>query len=61
VYDVAGRLVRTLLHGDAPAGESSVVWDGMDSQGNQVGAGIFWMQMATRDGFSSGKKMLVMR
>ncbi len=61
VYDVSGRLVRTLMHDVAPAGESSVVWDGTDNHGNQVGAGIFWMQMVTHDGFSSGKKMLVIR
>jgi hypothetical protein len=61
VYDVAGRMVKTLLHGDAPAGENSVVWDGTDNQGNRVGGGVFWMQMTTHDGFSSGKKMLVLR
>ncbi len=61
VYDVSGRLVRTLMDAEAPAGENSVVWDGTDNNGNRVGGGIFWMQMSTHDGFSSGKKMLVLR
>jgi hypothetical protein len=61
IYDVAGRLVKTLLHGEAPAGESSLVWDGTDSDGNRAGAGVFWMQMTTHDGFSSGKKMMLLK
>jgi len=61
VVDVAGRLVKTLLAAEVPAGENSVVWDGTDNQGNRVGGGVFWMQMTTRDGFSSGKKMVVLR
>jgi hypothetical protein len=60
VLDVAGRLVKTLLDGRAPAGESSVVWDGTDSNGHRVGGGVFWTQMTTRDGYASGKKILVM-
>ncbi len=61
VFDVSGRLVRTLLDGEAQAGENSVVWDGTDNQGRRVSGGIFWMQMTTHDGFQSGKKLLVMR
>ncbi len=61
VYDVSGRLVKTLMHATAPAGESSVVWDGTDNQGNRVGAGMYWMQLATRDGFRSGKRLVVLR
>jgi hypothetical protein len=61
IYDVAGRLAKPLMHGEASAGESSLTWDGTDGEGNRVGAGVFWMQMTTHDGFSSGRKMLLMR
>ncbi len=61
VYDVSGRLVRTLWDGEAQAGENSIVWDGTDNNGNRVGGGIFWMQMSTHDGYTSGKKMVVLR
>jgi len=61
VFDVSGRMVKTLLDGQAQAGENSVVWDGTDSNGNRVGGGVFWMQMTTHDGYTSGKKMLVLR
>jgi flagellar hook assembly protein FlgD len=61
VYDVNGRLVKTLLSGTATAGENTVVWDGTDNANNRVEGGIFWMQMTTHDGYQSGKKMLVLR
>ena len=61
VFDVAGRLVRTLVDGEVPAGESNVVWDATDQRGHRVAGGIFWLQMTTGDGYSSGKKMLLLR
>jgi hypothetical protein len=61
VYDVAGRLVKTLLSGDAPAGENAIVWDGMDNRGHRVGGGVFWMQMTTSDGYISVRKMIALR
>jgi len=61
IYDVAGRLVKTLIDDQAPAGESSLAWDGTDNAGNRVGAGVFWVQMTTQDGYRSGEKMILMR
>ncbi len=61
VYDVSGRLVKTLVDGDVDAGENSVVWDGTDNGNHRVGGGIFWVQMRTKDGYTSGKQMLVLR
>ncbi len=61
IFDVSGRLVRTLVDAEVNAGENSTTWDGTDGQGNRVGGGIFWMQMSTHDGYRSGKKMLVLR
>ncbi|MBM3316469.1 MAG: hypothetical protein FJY75_01325 [Candidatus Eisenbacteria bacterium] len=60
IYDVTGRLVRSLVNGERPAGENSVVWDGLDNGGSRVSGGIFWMQM-NANGFSSSKKMVVLR
>jgi FlgD Ig-like domain len=61
IYDVSGRLVKTLEENRFDAGENAIVWDGTNESGNQVSGGIFWMQMTTNDGFSSGKKMIVLR
>jgi len=41
LYDVAGRLVRTLLGGHHEAGEHRVVWDGRDDQGRAVSSGTY--------------------
>ena len=61
IYDVSGRLIKTLANGVMDAGENTLVWNATDNSGNRVGGGIFWMQMSTHDGYVSGKKMLVLR
>ena len=42
VYDVTGRMVRTLTSEMMPAGEHRAVWDGTAEDGRQVGAGIYF-------------------
>ncbi len=61
IYDVSGRLVKSLGESEYEAGDNLVIWDGTSKMGNPVTGGIFWMQMSTADGFSSGKKMIVLR
>ena len=46
VYDVAGRLVRTLVDGVLPAGERDVVWDGKNAAGDQVASGVYFLRMS---------------
>jgi len=41
VYDLQGRLVRRLVAGSLEAGAHSVVWDGLDAGGRQVGSGVY--------------------
>jgi hypothetical protein len=41
VYDVAGRLVRTLLDGDQPAGRRIVAWDGAARTRAQAASGYY--------------------
>jgi len=42
VYDVAGRRVRTLLHGEKATGPLSVVWDTLDEGRRRVPSGIYF-------------------
>lgn len=49
VLDVLGRRVRTLATGDAPAGRSDVVWDGLDDAGAPVPAGVYVLRLAAPD------------
>jgi len=60
IYDVSGRLVKTLLDGKAAAGENSLVWDGTDNAGHRVSDGIFWVDMAT-DRLQSAKRAVLLR
>lgn len=41
VFDLAGRHVRTLLHGQLPAGPHRVRWDGTDHVGRPVASGTY--------------------
>lgn len=41
VYDIQGRLVRTLIDGEEGPGRVDVVWDGRDEDGRKVGSGLY--------------------
>jgi hypothetical protein len=45
VYDVEGRLVRTLAEGSLAAGEQAVAWDGLNGAGRRVAPGVYWIQL----------------
>jgi hypothetical protein len=45
MYDVSGRLVRKLLGAVAPPGTSWLSWDGRDSKGRKVGAGVYFCRL----------------
>jgi hypothetical protein len=45
VYDVSGRLVRTLRRGTLGPGEEVVRWDGADEGGKDVGSGIYFVRV----------------
>jgi hypothetical protein len=46
VYDVRGRLVRTLLDGFEAAGERSTTWDGRDNRGQRVASGTYFYRVS---------------
>lgn len=46
VYDVSGRRVARVLDAELQAGEHSVAWDGRDSQGTRLGAGVYIYELA---------------
>lgn len=45
VYDVTGREIAQLAKGWLPAGEYSRKWAGRDSDGRQVGAGVYFIRL----------------
>lgn len=45
IYDVSGRFVRRLVHGDVVAGRYAILWDGTDDQGAPVGSGVYFYRL----------------
>jgi len=45
VYDVSGRLVRVVENAKRAPGNYAVTWDGKDSTGRRVAAGVYLSQI----------------
>ena len=60
IYDVAGRLVTTLVEEKQSAGEHEVVWDGQNGAGKAVGSGIYLMRLEL-PGFTRVRQMVLLR
>lgn len=45
VFDLAGRLVRTLVDENMPQGSHEAVWDGCDRTGREVGSGAYLVRL----------------
>ena len=63
VYDVMGRLVKTLVSEYKQAGNTSgyqVVWDGIDNSGQQVSAGLYIYSLQT-EVITMTEKMVLMK
>ncbi len=59
VFDLSGRRIRTLVHESRPAGEYSVIWDGVDAAGNKVPSGMYFYKFVSGGKTASRKMMLV--
>ena len=59
IYDVGGRLVRTLIEGPMPAGVHRVPWDGTDSRGRTVTSGIYFSKLEVGTQRRSGRFMFL--
>lgn len=61
IYDVSGRLTRTLIDGEIVAtGRHEIVWNGRDDMGKQVAAGVYFYRLDT-DEYSETKRMALVR
>ena len=60
VYDIRGRLVRTLVEGNKTPGSYSVDWDGRDSQGRSVASGIYFYRIKAGV-FEQTRKMVLLK
>jgi hypothetical protein len=61
IYDIAGRLVKTLDKGFKGVGNHTVVWDGKDNFGNTVSNGIYVYKLISNKNNSISKKITFMK
>ncbi len=65
IYDVTGRLVRTLQIGEQPAGfylsrSQSAYWDGKNNTGEKMANGVYLYRL-TAGNFSAVRKMMLLK
>jgi WD40 repeat protein len=59
VYDVAGRLVATLLSEPRSTGEHAVRWDGRDDAGRDVPSGTYFARVEAGGSLGVGKVVVI--
>ena len=60
VFDLNGRLVKTVLHGQQPPGLYDQSWDGRDDLGRPVASGVYHSRLDVA-GKSASNRMVVLR
>ena len=60
VFDISGRLIRTLVDARLPAGPHRMAWDGEDSAGRQVASGAYLYRVEAAE-FTQTRKMILLR
>jgi len=60
IYDITGRLVKTLVHGKKDAGVYRVKWNGNDNNNRKVATGVYFTRLVSND-FTSVKKVILVR
>ncbi|MBN2564576.1 MAG: hypothetical protein JXB46_02580, partial [Candidatus Eisenbacteria bacterium] len=61
VFNPAGKAVRTLLDEELTEGRrGTVVWDGLDDRGEPCASGVYFYRIEA-EGFTSAKKMVLLK
>ena len=65
IYDVGGRLVRTISVGFKPVGyyltrEQAIHWDGQNEIGESVSSGVYFLQFVAGD-FSITRQIVILK
>lgn len=59
VYDMLGRLVKTLVDEELPSGVHQVVWDATDNSGKLVASGVYHTRLSTPSVLTSNRLVLI--
>ncbi len=60
IFDLRGKLVKTVVSGNVEAGSHTVVWDGRDEEGAKVASGTYFYRLVTDD-FVQTRKMVAFK
>lgn len=61
VFDVKGRLVRSLLDAELEPGPYAITWDGTDSKGSACPSGLYLYMLDIKGEGTAGRKMILTR
>jgi len=61
VFDIRGRLVRSLIKETLPAGGYEIVWDGTDEGGRGVASGTYFARLKKGDSGAQTRKLTLVR
>ncbi|MBM4398787.1 MAG: C10 family peptidase [Candidatus Cloacimonetes bacterium] len=61
IYDIKGRLVKTLAENFKSAGTQNLNWDGTDEYGKPVANGIYYCRLASDSGLKSSQKLVLIK
>jgi len=59
VYDLRGRLIRTLVDENRPSGAHAAIWDGTDNTGSTVASGSYFLRLIAGDRVQTQKVSLL--
>ena len=60
VFDIRGRMVRTLVDREQEQGAYNVVWDGSSTSGQKVASGVYFSRLRAGS-YSSVRKMVLVK
>jgi len=60
LFDVSGRLIRTLVDRPMTAGIHQIRWNGLDNQGREVASGVYFYRLKAGV-FEQSRRMIVLR
>ena len=60
IYDISGRITKSIVHGKKDAGFYSERWDGSNNSHQKVAAGVYFTRLESGD-FTSVKKVTLVR
>jgi len=60
IFNILGQKVKNLVDQELSAGVKEISWDGKDSQGTEVGSGIYFYRIKTRE-FTEVRRMVLLK